>query len=77
MNIHMLSAGVALLKYFESMADPETGSASGTGLTILKAIHVLGNGPESLVATMTSCSLCSIIVRCLHLFLDLTPPSGE
>ena len=67
-------AGVSLLKYFEEKADEEENE---TGLMILKAIQILSNGPESLVNAMMSSSLSSILVRCVHLFLDLPPPPSS
>ncbi len=67
-------SGVSLLKYFESPDDTDAGWNSGAGITILKAIHILANGTEALVTSMTSCNLASMLVRCLHLFISLPSP---
>lgn len=63
--------GAALLKYFE-VNEYEEGRE--TGLLILRAIHILSNGPENLIEVMMSSDLTAILVRCIHLFLDLPPP---
>ena len=65
---------MSLLKYFETPDDTDAGWNSGAGITILKAIHILANGTEALVTSMTSCNLASILVRCLQLFISLPPP---
>ena len=62
-------SGAALLKYFND--DAEVGE---TGLMILKVIHILANGPNSLVSAMMTSNLSAVLVRCVHLFLDLPPP---
>ncbi len=66
-------AGATLLKYFEARGG---GAADGseTGLVILRAICILANGPEHLVSSMMTSNLSAILVRCIHLFLDLPPP---
>ena len=65
-------AGTALLRYFEASSSE---GGEETGLLILRTIHVLSDGPEDLIAMMMSASdVTSILVRCIHLFLDLPPP---
>ncbi|XP_064387373.1 WD repeat and FYVE domain-containing protein 3-like isoform X1 [Halichondria panicea] len=70
-------SGVSLLKYFETPDDTDAGWNSGAGITILKAIHILANGTEALVTSMTSCNLASILVRCLQLFISLPPQDSR
>ena len=65
-------SGAALLKYFNAGEDTEAGE---TGLMILKVIHILANGPDSLVSAMMTSNLSAVLVRCVHLFLDLPPPA--
>lgn len=65
-------SGAALLKYFND--DAEVGE---TGLMILKVIHILANGPNSLVSAMMTSNLSAVLVRCVHLFLDLPPPPSS
>lgn len=62
---------ITLLEYFEG--DEDSPSA---GVVLMKALCVLARGPETLVNSMMSSNLSSILVRCLHLFLDLPPPSS-
>lgn len=64
-------SGAALLKYFYAEDDAEVRE---TGLIILKVIHILANGPNSLVSAMMTSNLSAVLVRCVHLFLDLPPP---
>ena len=64
-------SGAALLKYFNAEDDAEVRE---TGLIILKVIHILANGPNSLVSAMMTSNLSAVLVRCVHLFLDLPPP---
>ena len=68
-----MRGGVALLKYFEVGEDAQT---EETGLMILKVVHILANGPELLVSAMMVSNLSAILVRCIHLFLDLPPPAS-
>ena len=69
---HLAQSGpIALLEYFEG--DEDSPSA---GVVMLKALAVLARGPETLVNSMMSSNLSSILVRCLHLFLDLPAPSS-
>lgn len=45
---------------------------------ILRALplqQVFSEGPQQLVDAMMSSDLSSILVRCIHLFLDLPPPT--
>lgn len=69
---HLAQNGpITLLEYFE--ADDDNPSA---GTVLMKALSILARGPETLVNSMMSSNLSSILVRCLHLFLDLPPPSS-
>ena len=68
-----MRGGVALLKYFEVGEDAQT---EETGLMILKVVHILANGPELLVSAMMMSNLSAILIRCIHLFLDLPPPTS-
>ena len=68
-----MRGGVALLKYFEVGEDAQS---EETGLMILKVVHILANGPEGLVSVMMMSNLSAILVRCIHLFLDLPPPTS-
>ena len=69
-------AGATLLLYFQAgSSGDDTEGSSNTGLIVLQAIHILANGTEPLVAAMMSSNLASILVRCVHLFLDLPPPA--
>lgn len=63
--------GAALLRYFE-VNEREEGRE--TGLLILRALHILSNGPENLIGVMMASDITAILVRCIHLFLDLPPP---
>lgn len=66
-------AGATLLKYFEARGGGAD-EGSETGLIILRTIYILANGPEHLVSSMMMSNLSAILVRCIHLFLDLPPP---
>lgn len=68
-------AGATLLLYFQPPIGDSVEGPSNTGLIVLQAIHILANGTEPLVAAMMSSNLASILVRCVHLFLDLPPPA--
>ena len=70
-------AGVSLLKYFEYVDDDDAGSTGGVGLLILKAIHILSNGSDKIVSAMMTSNLCSVLVRCINLFLELPHPAGK
>ena len=70
-----IRAGEKLLEYFE-WRGTDREESSETGLVILKTIRVLSNGPEKLVSCMMSSNLSAILVRCIHLFLDLPPPAS-
>ena len=70
-------AGLSLLKYFESVDEDEAGSTGGVGLLILKAIHILSNGSDMVVTAMMTSNLCSVLVKCINLFLELPHPAGR
>ena len=68
-------AGATLLQYFQAGSGDDAEGPSDTGLIVLRAILILANGTEPLIAAMMSSNLASILVRCIHLFLDLPPPA--
>ena len=70
-------AGLSLLKYFESVDEDEVGSTGGVGLMILRAIHILSNGSDMIVTAMMTSNLCSVLVQCINLFLELPRPGGR
>ena len=70
-------AGLSLLKYFESVDDDDVGSSGGVGLMILRAIHILSNGSDMVVTAMMTSNLCSVLVQCINLFLELPHPAGK
>lgn len=68
--------GLVLLKYFEQPsgeAGEEEGEGAESGFALLQVLSVLCQGPEALVTTVMSYNLSSILVKCIHLFLDLPP----
>ena len=70
-------AGLSLLKYFEPVDDDEVGSSGGVGLMILRAVHILSNGSDMIVTAMMTSNLCSVLVQCVNLFLELPHPAGK
>ena len=49
----------------------------GTGYTILKVVKILSEGPESLIDVVMNQGVCSVLVQCVSLFLELPPPCGK
>ena len=62
------------MKYFDASEDVDAG---GTGFLILKVVRVLAEGPESLVDVVMHTGVCSVLVQCVSLLLQLPPPAGE
>ena len=71
------SRALSIFKYFDPSDSLEESGGAGPGYIILNVVKILGEGPESLVDTVMNCGLCSVLVQCVSLMLELPPPCSE